>query len=224
MPDVISVHPRRDPAAADPADLSVLEAARLLRAGALSAVELTEACLDRIEERNGVPPTLDGTPDQINAWMRLYPELAREQAARADERRGAEPEAAPLLCGIPIAVKDLYAVAGLPLTASSRVLEGNVPDHDSTAWARLRADGMVLLGHTHTHEFGAGGANRKPCPASQPSRAMTSSWVVFSIPFAIARSSLARTTPITALKIRAVLASTVAAAVMLRSILTAWRG
>ena len=48
-------------------------------------------------------------------------------------------------------------MAGLPLTASSRVLEGNVADQDSTAWACLRDRGMVLVGHLHAHEFAAGG-------------------------------------------------------------------
>ena len=142
----------------DAADLGVLEAAEQLRARRLSSAELTDACLRRIEERNGGPPTLDGAPDAVNAWVRLYPDLAREHAARADERRGREGEAAPPLCGIPIALKDLYAVQGLPLTASSRVLD---PDaraaNDSVAWAALREQGMVLLGHTHTHEFAAGG-------------------------------------------------------------------
>ncbi|MBV8218355.1 MAG: amidase [Solirubrobacterales bacterium] len=143
---------------ADPADLGVLEAVELLRAGRLSAVELTEACLRRIDERNGGPPSADGTPDSINAWARVYPGLAREQAQLADQRRGAEGDATPLLCGIPIGVKDLYAVAGLPITASSRLLEGaDVPGEDSVAWARLRNQGMVLLGHTHAHEFAAGG-------------------------------------------------------------------
>ena len=141
----------------DAADLGVLEAAQLLAAGRLSAIELTEACLHRIEARNGGEPTLDGTPDRINAWVRLYPDLAREHAAQADGRRAREGDDTPLLCGVPIGLKDLYGVAGLPLTASSRVLEGNVPAEDSTAWARLREQGMALLGHTHTHEFAAGG-------------------------------------------------------------------
>ena len=66
---------------ADPADLGVLEAAALLRAGRLSSVELTEACLRRIDQRNGGPPTADGAPDAINAWARLYPERARAQAS-----------------------------------------------------------------------------------------------------------------------------------------------
>jgi len=142
---------------ADPADLGVLEAADLLRSRRMSAAELTDACLRRIETRNGGPPTSDGAPDAINAWARLYPEIAREHAALADVRRTTDGDATPLLCGIPIGVKDLYAVGGLPVTASSRMLEGNVAADDSTAWARLRAHGMVLLGHTHTHEFAAGG-------------------------------------------------------------------
>jgi aspartyl-tRNA(Asn)/glutamyl-tRNA(Gln) amidotransferase subunit A len=142
---------------ADPADLGVLQAAAALRERRLSAVELTEACLARIEERNGGTPSADGAPDAVNAFARVYPETAREQARAADARHAAEGDAVPLLCGIPIAVKDLYAIAGLPLTASSRVLEGNVAAADAEVWARLRGEGLVLLGHTHTHEFAAGG-------------------------------------------------------------------
>ena len=141
----------------DAADLSLLDAARELAAGRLSSAELTDACLRRIEQRNGGTPTFDGAPDRINAWIRLYPELAREHAQAADERRAREGDATPLVCGLPIGLKDLYAVAGLPLTASSRVLDGNVASEDSTAWRRLHDRGMVLLGHTHTHEFAAGG-------------------------------------------------------------------
>src|SRR6185312_12618083 len=107
----------------DAADLGVLEAAERLRSRQLSSIELTDACLRRIEERNGGPPTLDGAPDAVNAWVRLYPDIAREQAAAADQRRAREGDNAPLLCGIPIGVKDLYEVEGLPLTASSRVLD-----------------------------------------------------------------------------------------------------
>src|SRR5215207_1753394 len=143
--------------ATDPADLGLLEASALLRSRALSAVELLEACQVRIAERNGGEPTFDGAPDAINAWVRLYPEMARELARAADERLAAEGEHASPLCGIPLALKDLFAVRGLPLTASSRVLDGSITDADSTAWRRLRERGMVLVGHTHTHEFAAGG-------------------------------------------------------------------
>jgi aspartyl-tRNA(Asn)/glutamyl-tRNA(Gln) amidotransferase subunit A len=136
-------------------DMGVLAAAAALRSRELSAVELLKDCLRRIEERNGGAPSFDGAPAAVNAWARLYPDVAGELAREADARlaRGD----APLLCGIPLGLKDLYAVAGLPLTASSRMLEGHVPEVDSVAWQRLRACGMVLVGHTHTHEFAAGG-------------------------------------------------------------------
>jgi aspartyl-tRNA(Asn)/glutamyl-tRNA(Gln) amidotransferase subunit A len=165
------------PLATDPADLDLLEAAALLRSRELSAVELLDACLARIGERNGGEPSFDGAPEAVNAWVRLYPEVARELAQAADERLdGGEPVArgapggqpatggapvgerpADVLCGIPLALKDLFPVRGLPLTASSRVLEGNVAGADGAAWRRLAARGVVLVGHTHTHEFAAGG-------------------------------------------------------------------
>ena len=157
MTDTTSLRAGGEPGSADPADLGVLDAAHQIATGQLSSIELAEACLRRIDARNGGPPSFEGAPDRINAWARLYPDIAREQAAQADARRAREGDGAPLLCGIPIGLKDLYAVAGQPLTGSSRVLEGNVAAQDSTAYQRLRANSMVLLGHTHTHEFAAGG-------------------------------------------------------------------
>ena len=145
------------PGATDPADLGLLEAAALLRTRALSAVELLESCWARIGARNGGEPSFDGAPGAVNAWARLYPELARDLARAADARLDAEGDAAPLVCGVPLALKDLFAVRGLGLTASSRVLEGNVAEADSAVWRRLRGHGMVLAGHSHTHEFAAGG-------------------------------------------------------------------
>jgi aspartyl-tRNA(Asn)/glutamyl-tRNA(Gln) amidotransferase subunit A len=137
----------------NPADLTVTGAAALLGGRQLSAAELTRACLERISERDGVH-SHDGDPGSVNAWVRVYEEEALSAAARADERLDAG-DASPL-CGIPIGLKDLYAVAGKPVTASSRLLD-EVPTEDCEAWARLRAAGMVLLGHLHTHEFAAGG-------------------------------------------------------------------
>jgi aspartyl-tRNA(Asn)/glutamyl-tRNA(Gln) amidotransferase subunit A len=137
----------------DAADLGVLEARAALDRGELSARELVEACLERIRERDG-DHTFEGGPSSVNAWIRVYEEDARDAAAAADERRARGD--APALCGIPIGLKDLYAVAGKSLTASSRVLH-EVPDRDCDVWARLAAEGMVLLGHVHTHEFAAGG-------------------------------------------------------------------
>jgi aspartyl-tRNA(Asn)/glutamyl-tRNA(Gln) amidotransferase subunit A len=137
----------------DPADLGVREAAAALAGRELSSRELVDACLARIRERDGMHSE-DGDPGSVNAWVRVYGEGARAAAAAADERRAQG--RAPALCGIPIGLKDIYAVAGRPLTASSRVLD-DVPGRDCDAWARLAAEGMVLLGHLHTHEFAAGG-------------------------------------------------------------------
>jgi aspartyl-tRNA(Asn)/glutamyl-tRNA(Gln) amidotransferase subunit A len=136
-----------------PADLGVREAAAALAARELSSRELTEACLARIRERDGTH-SHDGDPESINAWARVYEEDALTAADRADERLAAGD--APELCGIPIGLKDLYAVAGKPLTASSRVMD-ETPELDCDAWAALSAEGMVLLGHLHTHEFACGG-------------------------------------------------------------------
>jgi aspartyl-tRNA(Asn)/glutamyl-tRNA(Gln) amidotransferase subunit A len=138
---------------ADPADLGVVDAREALRERSLSSREIVAACLARIRERDGTH-SHDGDPTSINAWVRVYEEDALKAAARADDRlaRGDAPE----LCGIPIGLKDLYAVSGKPLTASSRVLD-EVADRDCDAWASLSAAGMVLLGHLHTHEFACGG-------------------------------------------------------------------
>jgi aspartyl-tRNA(Asn)/glutamyl-tRNA(Gln) amidotransferase subunit A len=139
----------------DPADLGVRDAAAALAGRSLSSRELVEACLARIRERDGTH-SFDGDPTSINAWVRVYEEDALTAADRADEALARAREDAPRLCGIPIGLKDLYAASGKPLTASSRLLD-EVPARDCDAWARLKAQGMVLLGHVHTHEFGAGG-------------------------------------------------------------------
>ncbi|MGH8988690.1 MAG: amidase [Acidimicrobiales bacterium] len=142
---------------ADPAELGVLDAAAALRARRLSSLELVDACLSRVEAGNGGPPSFDGAASALNAWVRLYPEQARAEAEEADRRLAAEGGDAPLLCGIPLGLKDIYALGGRPLTASSRVLDEEPAPRDAAVVARLRRDGMVVLGHTHTHEFAAGG-------------------------------------------------------------------
>jgi aspartyl-tRNA(Asn)/glutamyl-tRNA(Gln) amidotransferase subunit A len=137
----------------DPADLGLVDAAEQLARRALSSRELVEAYLARIRERDGVH-SHDGDPESVNAWVRVYEEDALAAAGRADARR-AEADV-PLLCGLPVGLKDLFAVAAKPLTASSRLLDER-PARDSDVWARLSSAGMVLLGHLHTHEFAVGG-------------------------------------------------------------------
>jgi aspartyl-tRNA(Asn)/glutamyl-tRNA(Gln) amidotransferase subunit A len=139
----------------DPADLGISEASALIASGGLSASELVGACLARIRERDGACSHL-GDPDSVNAWVRVYEEEAVAAAGRLDGTRRASTDARPALWGIPIGLKDLYAVAGHPLTASSSLLDER-PQTDCDVWARLQAQGMVLLGHLHTHEFAFGG-------------------------------------------------------------------
>lgn len=138
----------------DPALLGAVEAASLLQAGRLHPRELLDACLTRSGAYDG----------EIGGWIRVYPEMAYAAADAAAQRLSATARATeppPLLCGIPLALKDLFAVSGLPLTASSRVLDGNIAAGDSTTWARLRDAGMVLLGHAHTDEFAIGVATEQ---------------------------------------------------------------
>lgn len=141
-----------------PADMDLLEAAACMRAGEVSSTELTAACLERIAQRD----------DKFGAFIRVYEHEAMKMARQADRAR-ASGQAGPLT-GLPIALKDVIGSAGLPLTADSAVLEGNVAPSDATAWARLRAEGMVLIGHLHCGEFANGvwGANPWGPKFSQP--------------------------------------------------------
>ena len=129
----------------DPADLTLMELLPLLSARALSARELVEACLARVEAHES----------EVQAFTTLTPELAQQAAERADAARAAG-EAVGALAGIPVAVKDLFLTAGVPTTASSRVLVGYDPGIDSEVWARLRDAGAGLLGKTVLHEFAYG--------------------------------------------------------------------
>ncbi|WP_107658237.1 amidase [Nocardia suismassiliense] len=133
--------------ASDPTGLGVLELAALLRAGALTSERLTRALLDRAEDKD----------KEINSFVRRYPDTALAAAKEADARRRSEGDRAALLCGIPLALKDVFAVRGRPLTAGLPALLGdNVAAGDCTAWARLKADGMPLLGHVQTHQMAIG--------------------------------------------------------------------
>jgi aspartyl-tRNA(Asn)/glutamyl-tRNA(Gln) amidotransferase subunit A len=135
-------------------ELGVVDAAALIASREVTVTELTEACLARIRAVDGTH-SHDGDPGSINAWIRVYEDDAMAAAASADTLVAGGGELPPLL-GVPVGLKDLYAVAGKPVTASSSLLD-DVPDRDCDVWAGLRAAGMILLGHLHTHEFAAGG-------------------------------------------------------------------
>ena len=124
--------------------LAIADAARMLRAREISAVELTRACLGRIA---AVEP-------KIHAYLTVSEKEAVAQADAADARIRAGD--APALCGIPLAIKDIYATRGVRTTCASRMLENFVPAYDATVIARLRADGAVFLGKTNLDEFAMG--------------------------------------------------------------------
>jgi aspartyl-tRNA(Asn)/glutamyl-tRNA(Gln) amidotransferase subunit A len=128
-----------------PFELSLAEAARALRARELSPVELTESVLARIGAVDG----------RLRAYATVAADAATAAAVRA-EREISETGPRSPLHGIPMGLKDLIDVAGLPTTASSDVRAGHIADHDSQVAARLKAAGAVLLGKTHTHEFAYG--------------------------------------------------------------------
>ena len=124
--------------------LTISRALELMRAGEISARELTEAHLQRIE-------ALDPA---IGAYLTVTADLARGQAAAADEARAAGEEK-PLL-GIPIALKDVLSTKGIETTCGSRILKGYRPIFDATAAARLREAGAVMLGKLNMDEFAMG--------------------------------------------------------------------
>ena len=125
--------------------LTLRDAADRLAARELSAVELLDATLERLHE----------TEPSVHAYITLMEDSAKKQAAAADAEMGHGHWRGPLH-GIPVGVKDLYYTQGVKTQAGSRVLEGFVPDHDSTVVAKLKDGGAVIVGKTVTHEFAYG--------------------------------------------------------------------
>ncbi len=126
------------------ADLTLHAALDLLDKREVSSVELTQAVLDRIAAVDG----------QVRAYLAVTADLALEQARAADARR-ARGETAPLL-GLPLAIKDNISIAGLQLTAGSRILEGYIAPFHATVMERLLAAGAVIVGKTNLDEFAMG--------------------------------------------------------------------
>jgi aspartyl-tRNA(Asn)/glutamyl-tRNA(Gln) amidotransferase subunit A len=121
------------------------ELVEMLATKQVSAVEVTQAHLDRIGEVN---PTL-------NSFLHVTGEEALKVASDVDKRRAAG-EQLPLLAGIPIAVKDNLTTTDAPTTAGSKILEGWIPQYDATVVKLLRAQGMPILGKTNLDEFAMG--------------------------------------------------------------------
>ena len=135
-----------------PYQLTITQAANLIRNRELSPVELAQSLLDRI----------DSLEPSLKAWVYLDRDTVLADAA-AREREVAAGNAGPLQ-GIPIGVKDIYHTAGIPTTACSRVYADFVPEHDAAPVVLLKQAGAIMLGKTVTTEF----ACMDPSPTVNP--------------------------------------------------------
>ena len=127
--------------------LDLSEASRAVQKKEVSPVELTQACLSRIEKLN----------PSLNAFITVTGTAAVEDARKA-EAEIARGEWKGPLHGIPLAVKDLIETAGVKTTAASAVLQDNVPTADAEVIRRLKSAGAILLGKLNLHEFAYGGS------------------------------------------------------------------
>ena len=139
--------------------LDLAQASELVRAKKLSPVELTEACLARIEKLN----------PELNAFITVTAEMALAQA-RAGEAEIQSGNWRGPLHGIPLSLKDLIDVAGVPTTAASKVFENRVPTEDAEVVRRLKAAGAVIIGKNNLHEcaYGGSGLISRYGPAKNP--------------------------------------------------------
>ena len=140
-------------------NLTAAELADQLAAGNVSAVEVTQAHLDRIA----------ATDEVLNSFLHVSSETALDTARRVDERRAAG-EDLPTLAGVPVAVKDVVVTRGIPTTAASKILEGWIPPYDATIVTKMQAAGLPILGKTNMDEFamGSGTENSAFGPTRNP--------------------------------------------------------
>ena len=121
------------------------EMANALNAGEISAVELTQAHLQRISE----------VDEKVKAFLFVDSEGALAQAKDVDVRRN-KGEKLPPLAGVPLALKDVMVQRGIPTTCGSKILEGWRPPYDATVVRKLKENGIVILGKTNMDEFAMG--------------------------------------------------------------------
>ena len=126
--------------------LTISEARDKLKSKDISSLELTNSCLSAID-----------AADALGAFVHKTPELAIEQAKRADERL--KKENPPDLCGIPLGIKDLFCTKGVESQAGSRILENFKPEYESTVSQNLLDNGTVMLGKLNMDEFAMGSSN-----------------------------------------------------------------
>lgn len=125
--------------------LTLAETAELIRTEKISPVEVTEACLQRIEVLNS----------KLNAFITVLPGQARAAAFEAEKEIQAGNYRGPLH-GIPIAFKDMYDTAGVKTTAAFKYFKDRIPKKDAVAVQKLKAAGAILIGKTNMHELAMG--------------------------------------------------------------------
>ncbi len=132
----------------DLSTLTISTATEQLRHSELSALELTEACLQQMSR---LAPA-------INAFITPTPELAVRAAMQADVLFANSPSNLKDLCllGIPLAIKDLFDVAGVATSAGSKFFAERIPAEDSAAVLKLKISGAAIVGKTNTHEIALG--------------------------------------------------------------------
>src|SRR5262249_22688774 len=134
--------------ATDVTSLSIQDAAEQIKKKRISPVELTRACLARIERLNPV----------VNAYITVTAELALKSAREAEAEIQRGRWRGPLH-GIPVALKDLFDTAGVRTTAASGLFKDRIPTQDAEVVRRLKAAGAVILGKLNLHEFAYGGSS-----------------------------------------------------------------
>ncbi|MBL0934143.1 MAG: Asp-tRNA(Asn)/Glu-tRNA(Gln) amidotransferase subunit GatA [Rhizobiaceae bacterium] len=127
--------------------LTIAEARTKLRAKEFTSAELTDAYLGAIDAANG----------ELNAYVKVTPDKAREMAKRSDAKLAAGQGRD--LEGIPLGIKDLFGTEGVHTQAASHILDGFEPRYESTVTANLWADGAVMLGKLNMDEFAMGSSN-----------------------------------------------------------------
>jgi aspartyl-tRNA(Asn)/glutamyl-tRNA(Gln) amidotransferase subunit A len=139
--------------------MTIVEFGRRLRAREISSERVTEECLERIHADN----------PRLNAFITVMADDARKRARQADQELASGRDRGPLH-GVPISIKDLLDIRGVPTTAASRVRDGHIADRDAPAITHLAQGGAVFLGKTNLHEFAFGTTNEDSAfgPAHNP--------------------------------------------------------
>jgi aspartyl-tRNA(Asn)/glutamyl-tRNA(Gln) amidotransferase subunit A len=129
--------------------LTISEMRQGLLDGTFSSKELTAAHLARIDSTNAT----------LNSFLTVSSTRALQDAEQSDKILSEKKNESPLLCGIPIAIKDMILTKGIETTCASKILKGFVPPYDATVVRKLKKAGAVIVGKTNLDEFAMGSSN-----------------------------------------------------------------